>query len=141
ADRECLFRDWLLAVLVDETLDRQHALVAAALQDNGRAVVVGEPTKTDGYVNQVVTLPDGKTGLVFRSGILERAAKEKGWPVKPDHVVAFGAKAREALIEWRHKQDIAEGPTNDKAPDDPQLARAVEVLRDALRKAPATAKP
>src|SRR5262249_35822359 len=43
ADRECLFRDWPIALLINDTLDRQQALVAAALQDNGRAVLVGEP--------------------------------------------------------------------------------------------------
>jgi C-terminal peptidase prc len=141
ADRECLFRDWPLAVLINDTLDRQHALVVAALQDNGRAAVVGEPTKTDGYVNTIVTLPDGKTGLIFRVGILERAVKERGWPVKPDYVVSFDQKAAGALADWHRKQEIAEGPTDDKAPDDPQLARALELLRDSLKKAPATAKP
>jgi carboxyl-terminal processing protease len=141
ADRECLFRDWPMAALIDDTLDRQHALVVAALQDNGRAVVVGEPTKTDGYVNTLVTLPDGKTGLIFRTGILERAAKGRGWPVKPDHVVSMDGKLRAALTEWRQKQEIAEAPTSDKAPDDPQLARAVELLSDSLKKASATTKP
>jgi carboxyl-terminal processing protease len=141
ADRECLFRDWPLTVLIDDTLDRQHALVVAALQDNGRAVLVGQPTKNDGYVNTVVKLPDGKTGLIFRVGMLERAVKERGWPVKPDHVVAMDVKQRETLTEWHRKQEVADGPTKDKAPDDPQLARAVELLRETLKKAPATAKP
>jgi C-terminal peptidase prc len=141
ADRECLFRDWPLAALIDDTLDRQHALVVAALQDNGRAVVVGEPTKNDGYVNTIVKLPDGKTGLIFRTGMLERAVKERGWPVKPDHAVAMDPKQREALTLWHRKQELADEPTDDKAPDDPQLARAVELLREEIKKAPATAKP
>jgi carboxyl-terminal processing protease len=141
ADRECLFRDWPLAVLINETLDRQHALVAAALQDNGRAVLVGEPTKNDYYVNSVVALPDGKRGIIFRTGILERAAKERGWPVKPDHVVAMDAKAKETLAEWQRKQEIADKRTEGKAPPDPQLAKAVELIRDALKTAETGKKP
>jgi carboxyl-terminal processing protease len=141
ADRECLFRDWPLAVLINDTLDRQHALVAAALQDNRRAVLVGEPTKNDGYVNSMVTLPDGKHGLIFRVGILERAAKERGWPVKPDHDVRMTAKEREPLTEWNRKQEIADEPTGGNPPADPQLAKAVELLHDALKKAPAAKNP
>jgi C-terminal peptidase prc len=141
ADRECLFRNWPMAALIDESLDRQHALVVAALQDNHRAVLVGEPTKTDGFVNAIVKLPDGKRGLIFRTGILERADRQRGWPVKPDHVVAMDRKQRESSMEWHRKQEIAEAPTDDQAPDDPQVARALELLRDSLKKTPAEARP
>jgi C-terminal peptidase prc len=137
ADRECLFRDWPIAVLIDDSLDRQHALVVAALQDNNRAVVVGEPTKNDGYVNTMVKLPDGKTGLIFRTGMLERAVKERGWPVKPDHEVTSDKKQRQAITEWHRKQEIAEEPTSDKAPNDPQLTRALELLGESLQQSPA----
>jgi hypothetical protein len=133
ADRECMLRDWPIALLINDTLDRQHALVAAALQDNNRAILVGQPTKNDGYVNTLVPLPDGKRGLIFRTGMLERARKDRGWPVQPDHVVAMDAKQGEALTEWHHTQEIAESPTRDKSPTDPQLAKAVELLRDALK--------
>jgi len=134
ADRECMFRDWPIALLINDTLDRQHALVAAALQDNNRAILVGQPTKNDGYVNTLVPLPDGKRGLIFRTGMLERARKDRGWPVQPDHVVAMDDKHGKVLTEWHHTQEIAESPTGDKSPTDPQLAKAVELMRDALKK-------
>jgi C-terminal peptidase prc len=134
ADRECMFRDWPIAMLINDSLDRQHALVAAALQDNKRAILVGQPTKNDGYVNTVVTLPDGKSGLIFRTGILERASKDRSWPVQPDHLVELDAKARLAIDQGNHKQETAEEPTNDQPPADPQLAKAVAVMRDALKK-------
>jgi C-terminal peptidase prc len=137
ADRECLFRHWPVALLINDSLDRQHAIVAAALQDNHRAILVGEPTKTDGYVNALVKLPDGKRAIIFRTGMIERPDRDRGWPVKPDAQVALSGKQKEAIAEWQRKQEIAEEPTNDKAPEDPQLARAVQVLRDALSK-PAT---
>jgi C-terminal peptidase prc len=134
ADRECMFRDWPIAVLINDTLDRQHALVVAALQDNKRAVLVGQPTKNDGYVNTIVMLPDGKRGLIFRAGILERANKDRGWPVQPDHAVAMDPKQAEAVTDWHRKQEIAEQPTSDKPPADPQLAKAVDLMREALKK-------
>jgi C-terminal peptidase prc len=134
ADRECMFRDWPIAMLINDSLDRQHALVAAALQDNKRAVLVGQPTKNDGYVNTIVTLPDGKRGLIFRTGILERARQDRGWPVQPDHLVAMEVKQSKAVTEWHQKQEIAEKPTGDDPPADPQLAKAVAVMRDALKK-------
>ncbi len=137
ADRECLFRHWPMALLINDSLDRQHAIVAAALQDNHRAILVGEPTKTDGYVNALVKLPDGKRAIIFRTGMIERPDRDRGWPVKPDAQVALSGKQKNDIAEWQRKQEIAEEPTNDKAPEDPQLARAVQLLRDALSK-PAT---
>jgi C-terminal peptidase prc len=134
ADRECLFRHWPVALLINDSLDRQHAIVAAALQDNHRAILVGEPTKTDGYVNALVKLPDGKRAIIFRTGVIERPDRDRGWPVKPDAQVVLSGKQKNDIAEWQRKQEIAEEPTNDKAPDDPQLTRAVELLRDALSK-------
>jgi C-terminal peptidase prc len=134
ADRECMFRDWPIAMLINDSLDRQHALVAAALQDNNRAVLVGQPTKNDGFVNTLVPLPDGKRGLIFRTGILERARKDRGWPVQPDHVVAMDVKQSKVVTEWHQKQEIAEKPTGDNPPADPQLAKAVELMREAVKK-------
>ena len=44
ADRDCLFRDMPLAVLVDKNTSGSGEWIAAALQDNRAAVVIGEPT-------------------------------------------------------------------------------------------------
>jgi carboxyl-terminal processing protease len=133
ADNECLFRDWPLVALIDDSLDRTHSLIGAALQDNGRAILVGAPTKMDGRVNTMVTLPDGKTGLIFHSGLLERPKMERGWPLKPDHEVTMDAKQQKALVEWINAQEIAGDLDGAKAPPDPQLARAVELLREKLK--------
>jgi carboxyl-terminal processing protease len=137
ADRECLFRDWPIAGLISggfERTDTLVALVAAALQDNGRAVLVGSPTKADGYLNSLVQLPDGKDGLLFRTGRLVRAANGRGWPVKPDDNVPMNKKQFEKLAEWQRALEIAEGPTTEPRPDDPQFTRAVELLQEKLKK-------
>jgi carboxyl-terminal processing protease len=137
AGRECLFRDWPLAVLIDERLDSAAGAVAAALQDNGRAVLVGEMTRNGGFVNSLLPLPDGQGAVSFRTGRLQRAAKGRGWPVEPDQPVPLTKKQREALGEWFRQKDRSEQPGGpaDKPPEDPQLDKAVELLRAALKKA------
>lgn len=142
ADRDCLFRGWPMAVLISENVDQNDALVAAALQDNGRAVLVGQPTKTDGYLNSLIPLPDGKGNLVLRTGRLERAAKDRGWPLKPDHEAPLTPEQQAALGAWHRANEIAEGPVTDsKSPEDPQLAKAVELLRGRLKALDSAGKP
>jgi carboxyl-terminal processing protease len=101
ADRECLFRDWPMAVLIDGRMSMSDALIAAALQDNKRAILVGEPTKVAGYVSTVVELPSEPLALVIPTGRFERAVKERGWPVKPDRLVKMDEK-RFSVVAKRH---------------------------------------
>jgi C-terminal peptidase prc len=136
ASRECLFRHWPLAVLVNEdTEDAAHAAVAAALQDNGRAILVGEATKADGYATSVVGLPDQLGAISVRTSRLERAAKGRGWPVQPDHKVATSKAQRAAVAGWIRYKEFSELPAgvDEKPPEDPQLVRAVELLRKQIQ--------
>jgi C-terminal peptidase prc len=135
ADRECLFRNWPLAVLVDKDLaDRAQGGVIAALQDNGRAIVVGELTKCDGYLNAVLPLLEGGESIVLRTARMERAAKGKSWPIQPDHLVPLDDAQRASVLGWLRKKEQAELPAgaDDRSPDDPQLHKAIELLRTAL---------
>ena len=134
ADRECLFREWPMAVLIDGRLSMGDALIAAALQDNKRAILVGEPTKVTGYISTVVPLPGEPLALVIPTGRLERAVKERGWPVKPDRLVPMDKKQVQALSDWQQAMVIADGPTPETktAPADPQLASAIEILRGQI---------
>jgi C-terminal peptidase prc len=154
ADPECLFRGWPLAVLVSgDMLGLAPEAVAAALQDNGRAVLVGEPAasrvhdraldgepvgsgETNRYVTSLVPLPDDRGAVLLRTARLERAAEQRGWPVQPDHVVSMDRKQRDAVAEWLRQQELSDPPAGarDRPPDDPQLARATELLRATLRK-------
>jgi carboxyl-terminal processing protease len=139
AGRECVFRDWPLVVLINNQLDTTEGAVAAALQDNGRAVLVGEATRTGGFVNSMIPLPDNQGALTFRTGYLVRAAKGRTWPVEPDHVVTLTKEQRENLDSWLRAKERLEQPGSaaDKAPEDPQLTKAVELLRAALKKSEA----
>jgi carboxyl-terminal processing protease len=74
ADADCLFRDWPMAVLVGPGTSGESEWLAAALQDTGRAVLVGEPTLGQGYATQLVELPDGLGALDrIRVAMLRRA--------------------------------------------------------------------
>jgi carboxyl-terminal processing protease len=155
ADRDCLFRDMPLVVLVNEHTAGSAVLLAAALQDNKRAVVVGETTRSGGSVQSRVPLPGSSDMLVLTTAVVERAKTSRpavvhedddrpatfGWTVRPDHAVATTAKQREALLEWLQQKDLPDPPADAKAPDDPQLARAVELLEAALKKTEPTDKP
>jgi carboxyl-terminal processing protease len=147
ADRDCLFRDWPLAVLVGEHTGGVGAAVAAALQDNGRAVIVGEPTRRKGMVTSLLPLPGGAavripTGTLERSGrpprpgqppVADRFLRPGG--VQPDRAVTMDPDLIPALGEWSRQQESPEPPAPDvKPPEDRQLAGAVAVLRDALAK-------
>jgi carboxyl-terminal processing protease len=139
ADRECLFRGWPLAILVDGRISSGvYGAFIAALQDNGRAVLVGEPTQYGGSVKSVVRLPDGPGALVLPTGVLERAADGRGWPVQPDHLVKLDKAQGAAVEQWLRQKELTELPTgaDNRPPDDPQLRKAVELLRPVNNASP-----
>jgi carboxyl-terminal processing protease len=148
ADRDCLFRDWPLAVLVGEHTGGMGEAVAAALQDNGRAVLVGEATRgKGGEVLSLLPLSGGAgvripTGFLERPGQPAKAGQAARAPrfgrlggIQPDHAVTMDREMIDALLEWSHQQDSPEpaGPEV-KPPEDRQMARALAVLRDTLAK-------
>jgi C-terminal peptidase prc len=144
ADRDCLFRDWPVVALVDGTNERGLSVLLAALQDNGRAVLVGEPTKADGYGLSAVPLPDGQGLLTVRSFRIERPDQKRGWPVRPDHEVRLNEGQRKAVLEWIRNKELAELPAGvtDAPPEDPQLRRAVALLeRELAAKDPGAKRP
>ncbi len=136
AGHESLFRDWPMAVLINDHVDAIEGAVAAALQDNGRAVLVGEATRNGGFVNSLVHLPEGEGGVSIRTGRLERAGQGRTWPVQPDCPVALTKEQRQAVDNWLSAKVRLEKPGDaaDRPPHDPQLDRAVELLRAALKK-------
>jgi C-terminal peptidase prc len=135
ADRDCLFRDVRMAVLVNEHTSGVAVAVAAALQDRGRAVLVGEPSRSHRFVTSLVSLPEGQGGLLLRTGILERvgrAGKGAQGRVVPEEHVPVGRKAVADVLEWRRLQESPEPKADAKPPADPQLDRAVALLQKAL---------
>ena len=131
ADRDCLFRNWPLAVLVSGTMQSKAAMMlAAALQDNRRAVVVGEATpEWDGSVDSLVAMSD-QGAIILRTGRVERARPASaGSQVKPDHLVSLTEPQRQAVQQWHMEQERGEPANAAATPEDPQFTKAVEVLR------------
>jgi C-terminal processing protease CtpA/Prc len=81
ADRDCLFRDWPLAVLVNEGTGGPAEWIAAALQDahreGSRAIVVGRPSRGDNFVKRAVPLPGRDESIVLATGVWERPDAER----------------------------------------------------------------
>jgi carboxyl-terminal processing protease len=134
ADRDCLFRGWPLVVLLDETTGTAPSAIAAALQDNGRAILVGEPSKSKGSLRSQIPLPDGQGALSLLTGTLERATPQRGWPVQPDHSVSLTPEQRKTLANhFMAKPAPGQAVDADKpTPEDPQLAKALALLRAKL---------
>lgn len=99
-----------VVVLVDGGSASASEIVAAALQETGRAAVVGEPTFGKNTVQVWNDLPNGG-GLRLTTDRWFTPGHESVAPdgVQPDEVVA--------------------GPDGPISDDDPQLDRAVEILR------------
>jgi C-terminal peptidase prc len=139
ADREGLFRGRPLVVLVNDISDNAQGAVLAALQDNNRAILVGEPTKALGSIRMLCDLPNQDGAITVLTGQLVRAAKSRSWPVIPDRKVEMTKEHRSAVQKWLFDKQLPELPpgTDDRLPEDPQFACALAVLRDALKVAEA----
>lgn len=128
-------REYPVAVLVNGSSASGAEIVAGALKDSGRALLVGETTFGKGSVQSVISLPDGSavrltTAKYFTPG--EQPIHEKG--VTP-HVVATMSGEEEArLLALRRQEDLPPGTKREEVEpvDDIPLQRAVDALRGAL---------
>ena len=94
-----------IVVLVDGRTASAAEIMAAALEDNGRAVVVGSATLGKGLVQTISPLPDGGELFVTWSRVLA----PRGWPlqglgVMPQVCTSLGEDALKAQLA-----DLAQG--------------------------------
>ncbi len=129
--------DLPLVVLADYGSASSAEIVAAALQDNGRAQVVGQRTFGTGTVLNVFPLSDGSA---IRLGVIEWLTPDgKGifdTGITPDIEVALpadGTPTEPSELENQTRKEFRKGT-------DTQLQRAVESLT-APANAPAPAQP
>jgi carboxyl-terminal processing protease len=147
ADRDCLLRDVPMVVLIDSTTAGEAVpLLAAAIQDNKRAVLVGEVSGFGGHVSGFVEVPGDNGILQTRTGLVERARAKPsedadelgapaamGWRVYPDVRVGVSKQEMDAVMAWFQDQDVLEPKLADRPPEDRQLAKALEVLRGKMK--------
>ncbi|NNJ27051.1 S41 family peptidase [Alienimonas chondri] len=143
-----------VAVLVDRFSASASEIVSAALQDAGRATIIGERTWGKGSVQSVINLGGGRTALklttaaylrpsganIQRPGPMNRPARqsdeEAEWGVTPDegYRLPLTLKQRRNLNIDRIVRDRPVGSvvTNDveeyEPTEDPHIAAALEVL-------------
>jgi carboxyl-terminal processing protease len=135
-----LFPGLPLAVLVGRATSSGQVFLTAALQDHGRATVVGEAPQSEIFVRSLVDIPGRGDKLVLPTAYLQRGDG-----------TLLGADSRRAPVEIASStEDANERPRRSGAlmPDhvvsasaadsdqDAVLQKAVEVLKTALARAP-----
>ncbi|QDU91176.1 putative CtpA-like serine protease [Pirellulimonas nuda] len=131
-----------LAVLVNRYSASAAEVVAAALQDNARATVVGERTFGKASVQNVIELGGGRAALKLTTAMYVRpnganihraagAGDADVWGVLPD--AGDGVKVSEEATKRlaAQRKALEEGGAAPPADDDDVLQRALESLKDS----------
>ncbi len=130
-----------LAVLVNEGSASGSEIVAGALKDLRRAILVGETTFGKGSVQNVVQLPDG-SALRFTTAKYYTPSKQviHGNGVVPNIRVPMGLEQERALIASRSSENLKpEEEKNLIKTKDPQMLRAIDALKGVMIYAQETA--
>lgn len=110
-----------LVLLINEGSASASEVLSGALQDHGRAILVGQTSFGKASVQSIVPLPDGSALKLTTASYFtpaDRQIHEKGIP--PDEEVAL------PMRRWFALQD---GLTEETWPQDPQIQKAVEILQ------------
>lgn len=124
-----------MAVLINEGSASGAEIVAGALKDLKRAILVGETTFGKGSVQNVLQLPDG-SALRFTTAKYYTPSKQviHGNGVAPNIRVAMNPEQERALFTSRSNNDSAR-PQDEKEvikSKDPQMLRAIDALKGVM---------
>ena len=128
-------REYPIAVLTNYASASGSEIVAGALKDLGRALLVGETTFGKGSVQSVVSLPDGSAARLTTARYFTPSRNlihEHG--VSPHIRATLTSDQETALLRSRRKGEGATTPP----PADPQLNRAVDALQAVILSAQST---
>lgn len=137
-----------LAVLVNGGSASASEIVAGALRDTGRAVLVGEKTFGKGSVQTIFPLrDDGALRLTTGRYFTPAGALIHGRGLEPDRVVPLGPEEEKAVFLGRLRPDLLADPAafaerfGVPPATDTQLEAALAELRATLDGAPAATLP
>jgi carboxyl-terminal processing protease len=112
-----------IAILINRYSASASEIVAAALQDHMRAVIVGERSYGKGSVQNVIAMEGGTSALKLTTASYWRpsgrnihrfpdAGEEEEWGVKPNdgYEVKLSNKERKDYHMWRRDRDIVRRP-------------------------------
>jgi carboxyl-terminal processing protease len=128
------FRKYPVAILINGSSASGSEIVAGALKDLHRAILVGETTFGKGSVQSVISLPDG-SAMRFTTAKYYTPSRmpihEHG--VAPDIRIALTLEEEARIYRARQRRDTPEVDFG-KTPkvEDPQLNRAVDALTGVL---------
>ena len=144
------FSGFPMAVLVNRYSASASEIVAAALQDNHRATIIGERTWGKGSVQSIIELEEGKSALKLTTSYYHRPSGQNihrrpgdpddgEWGVRPDAgcEVKLTDSESAALLKWRRKRDELSSRNPGKSPaapppSDKQFEKGLEVVRKKL---------
>lgn len=139
-----------LVVLVNQYTASAAEIVAACLQDNRRAAIVGCRTFGKGTVQNIIQLERGRSALKLTTASYRRpsgedihrypeAKDQEHWGVQPDAdcEVKLSDEATQDLARRRQERDAIRAESSaaveeTTAISDPQLNRALEVLQKTM---------
>ena len=142
--------DLAVVVLIDRFSASASEIVAAALQDAGRAAIVGERTWGKGSVQSVIEMGGGRTALKLTTAGYKRPSganiqrpgpmeMEKGenddWGVRPDdgrEVPLTPAQRRDLFLNRFERDRPTDATRAEIAAADPQLAAALAAVRERI---------
>ncbi|MBV9121769.1 MAG: PDZ domain-containing protein [Planctomycetes bacterium] len=128
------FLDFPILVLVNGETSGGAELIAAALQDNHRAVVAGQRTVGKASVQNLISLPVNNTGMKVTSGAFFRpngknmqrfpdSQPDEDWGVRPDPKMELrvSPELSKQLGQWWLWQTLRPADSNEALPlDDPE---------------------
>jgi carboxyl-terminal processing protease len=148
-----------IAVLLNRYSASASEIVAAALQDHARAVIIGERSYGKGSVQNLIEMEDAQTALKLTTASYWRpcgrnihrfpdSKEEDDWGVKPDkgYEIKLTDEERVEYFQWRRDRDILRRPGEEgKKPVDGEkkekkefrdkvMDKAVEYLRAEINK-------
>jgi C-terminal peptidase prc len=150
ADNKLL--DFPVVVLVNGDTSGGAELIAAALQDHKRAVIVGQRTLGKASIQMMLPLGVPNAGLKLTSGVFVRPSGKElhrgpdskpgdDWGVRPDPRmdVRVSPVLGRRLRDWWVEQSLRPGGSNEALPlddptADPQRQAALDVLRAMVTK-------